>query len=205
MPPAVALAVPAVAGAGASASEGKKGQNAAKKQAQQQFQFQQKLFDTGMQAWQPSANYFQSLLSGDPTRMAEATGPARDAIRGQQQAASRQMAATTPAGGEANAAQAALQQQGYSDIARLTAGVQPQAAQALGQLAGVPIQTSAPNVGSGIKAQQNLANENMGKAGQIGSGLGGKVARAGSGGPKSSWGQVFGKGSPASPPAPVPA
>jgi|SRR5579859_6766129 len=178
--PTAAIAAPLVGGAlagGGAAAGGKKGGGAAKHAADQQFQMQQQLFNTGQQAWQPAASYFKALLSGDPTQMAGAVGPTADVLRGQGRAASQQIAATTPAGGEANAAQAGLQRQNYSDIARLTAGVQPAAAQALGQLAGLPMQTGAPNVGSGLKFdthQQEIAGQSKGA---LGSGLGQMVAR----------------------------
>jgi len=172
MPPAVALAVPAIAGVGASAAGGKKGNSAAKDAANKQFQMQQQLFNTGLSAWTPAANYFKSLLSGDPTQIAAAVGPTSDILKGQAQAQARQTAATMPAGGEAAAAAAANSQGSYNNLARLYAGVQPGAATALGQLSAAPLGASAPNVGSGMKFDTHQQEQQAQSKGQLGTGLG---------------------------------
>lgn len=193
MPPAVATAIPAIAGAGASAAGGKKGSNAAKDAANKQFAMQQQLFSTGLSAWQPAADYFKKLLSGDPTQMAQAVGPTSDLLKSQQQGQARQMAATLPSGGEANAAQAQASQGSYNNLARLYAGVQPGAASALGQLSAAPLGASAPNVGSGLKFDTHQQEQLGQSKGTIGSGLGTVAANAkhgnggsGKGGGKSS-------------------
>jgi hypothetical protein len=195
MPPAVALAIPAVAGTAASAAGGKKGNSQAKDAANRQFQMQQSLFNTGLSAFTPAADYFKSLLSGDPTKIAEAVGPTSDILKQQAQSQSRQLAATMPAGGEANAAQAANAQGSYNNLARLYAGVQPGAATALGQLSAAPLGASAPNVGSGLKFDthaQEQANQSKGALGQgVGQlGVGAKQSKrnspAGAGNPSAS-------------------
>ena len=178
MPPAVALAIPAIAGAGASASSGKKGANSAKDAANRQFGMQQSLFNTGLSAWQPAADYFKKLLSGDPTQIAQAVGPTSDILKGQAQGQSRQLAATLPSGGEANAAQATNAQGSYNNLARLYAGVQPGAASALGQLSAAPLGASAPNVGSGLKFDTHQQEQLGQSKGTIGSGLGTVAANA---------------------------
>lgn len=185
MPPAVALAIPAVLGAGASASSGKKGNNAAKDAANRQFQMQQGLFNTGLSAFTPAADYFKKLLSGDPTQIAGAVGPTSDILKGQAQAQARQTAATMPAGGEANAAQAAQSQGSYNNLARLYAGVQPAAATALGQLSAAPMGASAPNVGSGMKFDTHQAEQQSNAKGSLGTGVGQVLGRASSKGNKS--------------------
>lgn len=172
MPPAVALAVPALAGAGASAAGGKKGSNNAKDAANRQFQMQQQLFSTGLSAFTPAADYFKSLLSGDPTKIAEAVGPTSDILKGQAQGQARQLAATMPAGGEATAAQAQNAQGSYNSLARLYAGVQPGAATALGQLSAAPLGASAPNVGSGLKFDTHQQEQTNQSKGQLGQGVG---------------------------------
>lgn len=194
MPPAVALAIPAIAGAGATASSGKKGSHASQDAANQQFQMQQQLFNTGMKAWQPAQQYWSALLSGDPTKMAEATGPARDMIQGQSQANARELAARLPAGGEANAAQAGNLQDTYNQVARLTAGVQPMAAQALGGLAQAPMSLSAPNVGSGLKYNTHQQEQLGQSKGALGQGVGQIIANRGGkgGGGKSGGGKSSG-------------
>src|SRR5215831_701128 len=190
MPPVAAAVIPAALGAAGSASGGKKGGNAAKDAANKQFQFQQQLFNTAQSAWQPAKDYWSALLGGDPNKVSQAVGPYADIIHQQGQAASRELAAMMPAGGEAAAAQAANAAGNYSQIARLSAGMQPQAAQALGQLSGLPMQLAAPNVGSGLKFdthQQQMASDNKRT---LGTRLGGVLQRGtsfkGSGGKSSS-------------------
>lgn len=177
MPPAAAI-IPAVVGAGASASGGKKGNKSAKNAANNQFNMQQQLFNTALGAWQPAADYFKKLLSGDPTQIAQAVGPTADILKGQAQGNARQLAATMPAGGEANAAMASNAQNSYNSIARLYAGVQPQAAMALGQLAAAPLGASAPNVGSGLKFDTHQQEQLSNSKGSLGTGLGTLAGRA---------------------------
>lgn len=172
MPPAVALAIPAIAGVGAQAAGSKKGNSVAQTAANNQFQMQQSLFNTGLSSYTPASNYFKSLLSGDPTQVADAVGPTSDILKGQQQSQARQIAATTPAGGEATAAQAANSQSSYNSLARLYAGVQPQAASALGQLASAPLGLSAPNAGSGLKFDTHQQEQQNQTKGGLGTGLG---------------------------------
>lgn len=172
MPPAVIPAIGAVAGAGASAAGSKKGNKAASNAANQQFQMQQQLFKTALGAWQPAANYWQALLSGNPTAVAQAVGPQADIIRGQGQASAQQIAATSPAGGQTNLAQTQNQMGQYNQIARLSAGMQPMAAQALGQLAGMPMSISAPNVSSGLKFDTHQQEQANAAKGGLGQGLG---------------------------------
>lgn len=184
MPPAIALAIPAIAGVGAQAAGGKKSSGASNKLAQQtadrQFQMQQQLLNTGLSVFNPAADYFKSLLSGDPTKVAQAVGPTSDVLKGQAASQSRQLAATMPAGGEANAAQAENAQNSSNNLARLYAGVQPGAATALGQLAGTPIGAGAPNVGSGLKYDTHQQEQQAQSKGALGSGVGQVLGRAGS-------------------------
>lgn len=175
MPPALLAAAPLVGGAVGASSGGKKGggsNKAAQQAADRQFQMQQQLFSTALSAWQPAANYYQSLLSGDPTKMTQAVGPTSDILKQQGQAQARELAARMPSGGEANAAQAASAQNTSNSLARLYAGVQPAAASALGQLSGAPMGASAPNVGSGLKFDTHQQEQLSQSKGQLGSGLG---------------------------------
>lgn len=168
------MAVPAAI----SSAGGKKNKpdKAAQAAANSQFGMQQQLFNTGLSAWQPAADYFKKLLSGDPTQMAQAVGPTSDLLKGQQQGQARQMAATLPSGGEANAAQAQASQGSYNNLARLYAGVQPGAASALGQLSAAPLGASAPNVGSGLKFDTHQQEQLAQSKGQLGGGVGQMMA-----------------------------
>lgn len=177
----IAAAAPIIGGVAAgagSASGGKKGAGAAKKAADQQFQMQQQAFNTGMQAWQPAKDYWAALLSGDKAKMDAAVGPYADTIRQQGQASAQQIAATSPAGGETNLAQQQNLGGQYNQIARLTAGMQPQAATALGNLAGLPLQIGAPNVGSGLKYDTHQQEAQANAKGGLGTGVGQLIARA---------------------------
>lgn len=172
MPPAVALAIPAIVGAGASASSGKKSSNAANTAANNQFKLQSQLVGAGEQAIAPAQAYWEALLSGDPTKVAQAVGPQADIIRQQGQASSEQAAATTPAGGEANLAQQENQMGTYNQIARLSAGTQPQAAGALSQIGLGEVGAAAPNVGSGLKYNTHQQETQAANKGSLGQGLG---------------------------------
>lgn len=172
----IALGVGAAAG---GASGGKKGSGVASKQLalqQQQLDFGKQIFNTGMQAWTPANNYWQALLSGDTTKASQAVGPYSDIIKQQGAATGRQIASSTPAGGERNAAEAQNVSDTYNQTARLYAGVQPTAAQALGTLAGLPMQSGvgimgqgAPNVSAGLKYQRSVAEQAQQGAAGLGS------------------------------------
>jgi hypothetical protein len=185
MPPAVALGIGTIAsgalsGAG-SAKGGKHAGDAAKQQLalqQQQLNLGKDLTATGMNsAWKPAANYWSTLLSGNPTAVQGAIGPISEQMRTQSGAGIRNLASSMPAGGERNLAVAEATNKQYGDLARLYAGVQPQAASALGQLSQVPIGAGvstmgqgAPQVGAGLYAQQQgqgLAAQGMAGAGNL--------------------------------------
>jgi hypothetical protein len=169
-----------LAGAGQSAASGKKASDALNKQVQiqqQQLQLGRELTGAGMGAWKPAENYWQTLLSGTPAAVQDAIGPISEQMRGQGQAGINQIASSMPAGGERNLAISQAQQQQYGNLARLYAGVQPQAASALGQLSSIPMNVGvgvmsqgAPQVGAGLWSQamgQQQAAQGMAGAGQM--------------------------------------
>lgn len=182
MPMAAAIA-PIVGGAlsaGGSAAGGKKAGDAAAKQLQlqqQQLNLGRNLVGQGMTAWTPARDYWQTLLNGNPAAVQGAIGPISEQMRQQSAAGIRNLASTMPAGGERNLAVANASNQQYGDLARLYAGVQPQAASALGQLSAIPLQSGvatmwqgAPQVGAGLQAQaqgQQQAAQGMQGAGQL--------------------------------------
>jgi hypothetical protein len=183
MPPAALAIAPLVGGAlsaGGSASQGKKAGDAANKQMalqQQQLNFGRDLTQAGMGAWQPAANYWSTLLGGDRTAIQGAVGPSADLVRGSMTAANRTIGNSLPAGGERNLALAQANQAGYSQLGRLYAGVQPQAAAMLGQLSQIPIGAGvstmgqgAPQVAAGLQSQlgqQGMAAQGMQGAGNL--------------------------------------
>ena len=183
MPPAALAIAPLVGGAlsaGGSAAGGKKASDAANKQLQlqqQQLQLGKELTGAGMGAWKPAENYWQTLLNGNPAAVQGAIGPISEQMRQQSQAGIRQLASSLPAGGERNLALANAQNQQYGDLARLYAGVQPQAASALGQFSQIPINAGVgiqgqgtPQVAAGLQSQafgQQQAAQGMQGAGQL--------------------------------------
>jgi len=194
MPPAVGLAIGGIASGAGAASGGKKGNNTARQQLalqQQQLAFGKEAFNTGMGAWTPATDYWKTLLSGDRTAVEGAIGPISDQVRSVGAATGRSIASSMPAGGERNLALALNSGDTYNNLARLYAGVQPTAANALGQLAAIPMGAgtsimgqAAPNIGAAVAAQ-NAQNQNK-MAGA--SGLGSLLYRVGTKGSSGSGG-----------------
>jgi len=169
----IAKAAIGAGGAAAGAGKGKHAQDAANKIAQQQLGLQQQQFGLakqqvgyGNEAWKPAGQYYNDLLKGGQAAV-QATGPYASLI-GQNQAGARNaIAATTPRGGEQNLAQAQNVIQGSNNISRLYAGMQPLAAQGLGQGAGMLFGSGASfnptaNIGGALQnylSQQQMANQ----------------------------------------------
>lgn len=82
-----------------------------------------------------AGDYWSALLSGDKGKMQEAVAPAAEQISQLYTGARKNIENFLPRGGERNLAVAQLPQAQAGDLARLYAGVQPQAAGALGALA----------------------------------------------------------------------
>lgn len=180
MPPIAIAAGMAAAGAAGSSGGKKGGGNSLAAQQlqvqQQQLAFGKEAFGTGMKAWQPATDYWKALLSGDRTMMDAAVGPTSDVVRSTGAATGRNIASSMPAGGERNLAVALNSGDTYNNLSRLYAGVQPTAANALGQLSTIPIQAgtnimgqAAPNIGAAAGAQANTANNKMSGAQGLGS------------------------------------
>jgi hypothetical protein len=178
--PAIATIAGGVASGAGSAMGGKKGNDTANKQLalqQQQLNLGKDLASTGMGAWKPAANYWSTLLSGNPTAVQGAIGPISEQMRTQSGAGIRNLTSSMPAGGERNLAVAEATNKQYGDLARLYAGVQPQAASALGQLSQIPLGAGvstmaqgAPQVGAGLYSQiagQQQAAQGMQGAGNL--------------------------------------
>jgi len=210
MPPALALGIgtlgAGVASGVGSGMSGKKGRDTANQQLdlqKQQLALGKDLTATGMNtAWKPAANYWSTLLSGNPTAVQGAIGPISEQMRTQSGAGIRNLASSMPAGGERNLAVAQAQNQQYGDLARLYAGVQPQAAAALGQLSSIPMGAGtaimgqgAPQVGAGLYSQiagnQQAAQGKQGAGNLIYQGIN-KLKNKGSGGKNSGSGDALG-------------
>ncbi len=208
MPAAIlAPAIGAAVGGGgsiASGMGGKKAQKQANQLAQQQLGLQQKQFGLtkqqvglGNQTLAPASNYWQALLSGNRAAAQQATGPYASLQGEAAQGARNAIQASTPRGGEQNLAIA----QNYNDlsnnVARLYAGMQPLAAQNLGQLGGEYLSSGAsmnPNANVGA-AYQNYAQQQQ-NAQQAAGGFGSILYQAMKkmGGGSSGGGTTGGKG-----------
>lgn len=172
MPPAAALPIAIGASGAASAAGGKKGNGLAKQQLQlqqDQLAFGKNLVNTGMEAWQPSKDYWTSLLQGGPAATT-AVGPYAAQLRTQGTGAANAIQAGLPAGGERNLALANNNAGTYSQIQRLTAGVQPTAASALGQLSGVPISAGTSATGQAVSLAPTLLGNQQATKGANASG-----------------------------------
>lgn len=190
------------AGSAASGIGGKKAQNQANKISQQQLGLQQQQFGLskqqvglGDQSLSGAGNYWSSLLQGGQAAR-QAVGPIAGQLGQAAEGARQSILATTPRGGEQNLAVAQNYNQLAGNVANLYAGLQPLAAQNLGQLGGEYLGSGASlnpqaNVGAALgnyANQQNLAaqggagfggllynslnKQNSGNSG--GGGLGGK-------------------------------
>ena len=135
--PAAAIGA-GIGGAGqiASGVGGKKAQNKANQLAQQQLGLEQGMFNKGSGLLQPASDYWNALMHGGQAAV-QATGPIASQIGQAAQGARNSISAMTPRGGEQNLAMAQNYNQTSNDISRLYAGMQPMAAQNLGQLGGL--------------------------------------------------------------------
>jgi len=184
--PLAAAAGPAIgkglagAGLGASGASGKKASNAANKLAQQQLQLQQGQFGLakqqmglGNQALGGASNYWSALLSGDRNAAQNAVGPYASMIGSTAEGGRQAIQALTPRGGEQNLALAQNYNQAQNQIARLYAGMQPLAAQGLGQIGGQYLGSAAGfNPNANIGAGAGIYGQEMQSAGQAGAGFG---------------------------------
>ena len=160
MPMAVAAPIIGGIAAGAGSAAGGKKQSSAAKAAtnlqQQQLDFGKQLANTAINsAWTPASNYWTALLKGGPAATT-AVGPYAGQLRTQGTGALNAISSTLPAGGEKNLAMANTIGNTYSNIQRLTAGMQPTAATALGSLAGPLLGAGTNTSGQGLSLTPSL-------------------------------------------------
>lgn len=91
----------------------------------------QQLYNVGMPAYSQAIDYYRTLLGGSRGAMAAATGATKEAIRDQYKGAQGKVLSGYMRGGERDRALAELGRGEAGDIARITSGVQPMAAEAL--------------------------------------------------------------------------
>lgn len=179
MPMAAIGAATGIGGSIASGIGGKKAQKAANQLGQQQLGLQKQQFGVAQQqlgsgnaALAPATNYWQSLLQGG-TAARQAVGPYASLIGQAAQGARTSIQSGTARGGEQNLALAQNMNQQSNDISRLYAGMQPLAAQNLGQVGGEYLSSAGsfnPSANTG-GAFANYANQ-QNNAQQAGQGFG---------------------------------
>lgn len=109
------------------------------------------LLGTGLSSMQPSMDYWNAILSGDPTKVQQYIAPMAqqisDSYAGAKSAADEQL----PVGGGRSATMANLPFQQAGDVAKLYQGLQPTAANAIDTMANQITQTALgqENVGLG--------------------------------------------------------
>jgi hypothetical protein len=92
--------------------------------------------ETGLQTLQPSIDFYNKLLSGDPSATAKALGPTAANISAITSGAISNATAGMPAGGFRAATLAGLPQAQAAQVGNAALALQPTAAQALGALGG---------------------------------------------------------------------
>lgn len=108
------------------------------------------LYNVGSGAYSDAVKYYQTLLKGNRGAMMGAVAPTAELIREQSEGARQGTLAGMGRGGMRDLALSRIGNQSQGDIARLTAGVQPGAAQALGALGG-------QGIGQSLEASQAAA------------------------------------------------
>lgn len=163
------------AGSASSAAGGKKAQKKSNELANQQMQLQQQQFGlakqqlgAGNQTIAPATGYFNALLQGGQAAR-QAVGPYASLIGQAGQGTEKSILAGTPRGGEQNLALAQSKMATGDQIARLYQGLQPMAAQGLGQLGGLQLGSASafnpnPNIGGAFGAY-GQQQQNAGSAG----------------------------------------
>lgn len=140
------------------------------------------LFGMATPALGQATNYWQTLLGGNRAAMAQATAGPRAALTDQYRGAERGLERSGLRGGVRDLASAELSRDRASKIAGLTTGVQPGAAEQLGNLGQVSAQLGIGAAGAGANIWQHLLqggfeNRKYGRQeGQnFGAGLGGLI------------------------------
>lgn len=124
---------------------------------------------TGLNTLQPSIDFYKKILSGDPTATTQALAPTAANIAAITSGATNQATQGLPGGGYRAATLAGLPQAEAAAVGNAALGLQPAAAQALGQLGGEQAQIGATQAGIG----QGVSGTGLG-IGQLGSVLTGQ-------------------------------
>lgn len=98
------------------------------------------VFSTGVKGFAPSINYWESILSGDKSKMSQAVAPTAGMISKNYDQAADQVKRTMPRGGYSSVLQAEMPYRKAGEVNNLLLGLQPQAAQ---QLQGIAAQLAS--------------------------------------------------------------
>lgn len=153
---------------------------------QGQLALSRESFGLGKSAWQPAFDYWSALLKGgQPARVA--VGPFAEEIGAGYDAARGNIEQNLPRGGERNLAVATSELGEARDKARLYAGVQPQAAGQIAQLAGIPFGVSVglnpqAQIGASAGALLGQSQQNISAFSQGAEGVGRLLYQFASGG-----------------------
>ncbi len=115
-----------------------------------------------LQKVQQPANYWGSLLGGDRAKMAQATAPARSSILDTYRGAERGLERSGVRGAQRDVAISELIRDRAAKVAGLTQGVQPQAAQALTDIAGMgtPLLANSASIWGNLLGQATQNRQN---------------------------------------------
>lgn len=117
------------------------------------------LLGVGLPAAGRTAGYYSTLLGGDRAAMRAATAGPRGAIEDTYRGAARGIERSGLRGGSRDQALAELAREGAGKVAGLTSGVQPMAAEGLGNLAGSLIGQGGANLGNSALTGQSLLSQ----------------------------------------------
>lgn len=117
------------------------------------------LVQEGRQTLQQPLNYWQRLLGGNRPQMAQATAGARGAITDIYRGAERGLEKSGVRGAARDVQKGELNRQRASQIAGLTTGVQPMAAQQVAGIGGEQLGTGAPMLGQAGDIYTNLLGQ----------------------------------------------
>lgn len=114
------------------------------------------MFNTAMPAVSNTLRYYQTLLSGNKSARYAATAPEAESVAGAYQGANEAIGRSYLRGGERDQAIAENARARAGDIARLTTGVRPMAAQGTMGVANTLLPTAAGSFGTAAGINQGL-------------------------------------------------
>lgn len=140
----------------------------AKKQENQLESIGQYDIGTGEGLITPAAKYYEDILSGDPTRTAQALAPEISTQQQQVQQSQNELAQFAPRSGGTAAASADAATKARGNIINLEGGLQQGAAGAAGSLGSNLLSSATPNIEDVANLRTKRQQQSAGDWGQIG-------------------------------------